>query len=94
MGFAWPLETEPAEALPIKANDFLGAWQTGANSPSGRQSAQSTAHASPNAVWGERSGLAAHERVVRSRIADVRFLYSLVYQPERSFSVAIEPAAV
>ena len=52
MGFAWPLETEPAEALPIKANDFLGAWQTGAKSLSGRQSAQSTAHASPNAVSG------------------------------------------
>ena len=50
MGFEWPLETEPAEALPINANDFLGAWQTGANSPSGRQSAQSTAHASPNIV--------------------------------------------
>ena len=52
MGFEWPLETEPAEALPINANDFLGAWQTGANSPSGRQSAQSTAHASHKAVSG------------------------------------------
>ena len=55
MGFEWPLETEPAEALPINANDFLGAWQTGANSPSGRRSAQSTAHVSPNAVSRERS---------------------------------------
>ena len=50
MGFEWPLETEPAEALPIKASDFLGAWQTGAKSLSGRQSAQSRVHASPNTV--------------------------------------------
>lgn len=48
----------------------------------------------PEPRFGERSGLAADERVVRSRIGDVRFLYSLVYHPERSLSFAIEPTAV
>ena len=75
MGFEWPLETEPAEALPINANDFLGAWQTGANSPSGRQSAQSTAHASPKAVWERFTHRTAvpHRDLLLSRFLERRF---------------------